>query len=201
MQIGKLTAALGVVTLGAVASCGSALAVDHTNFTFSMVTAQGGTEGCLPNAKGVVTITHSLLLIEQMQVEISGLPPNTDFDLFITQVPTSPFGMAWYMGDMMTDASGIAVGNFVGRFSFGTFIVAQGSAPAPVTQTGDASSNPATLPVQMYHLGVWFNSPAAAVAAGCANKTTPFNSTHNAGVQALNTSTFVARGPLFNVSQ
>ena len=38
--------------------------------------------------------------------------------------------------------------------------------------------------------------------AGCATKTTPFNSTHNAGVQALNTSNFAeTRGPLFNVSQ
>ncbi len=203
MQIAKLTAALGAVALAAFATGGSAFAAGATNYQFAMVTAQGGTEGCLPNAKGVVTITHSLLLTENMEVVVSGLPKNTDFDLFIIQVPTSPFGMAWYMGDMMTDANGVAVGNFVGRFSFGTFIVAQTpSAPAPVTQTGDASSDPPTNPIQMYHLGLWFDSPTAAGSAGCATKTTPFNSTHNAGVQVLNTSNFnELRGPLFFVSQ
>jgi len=202
MQIAKLTAALGAVALAAITTCGSAFAVDGTNYTFPMVTAQGGTEGCLPNAKGVVTVAHTLQLVEVMTVEVSGLPANTDFDLFIIQVPTSPFGLAWYMGDVLTDADGIAVANFIGRFSFGTFTVAQGTAPAPVTQTGDASSNPAFLPIQMYHLGLWFDSPTAAVSAGCANKTTPFNSTHNGGVQALNTSNFAeTRGPLFFVSQ
>jgi hypothetical protein len=202
MQIAKLTAALGAVALAAITTCGSAFAAGATNVQFAMVTAQGGTEGCLPKATGVVTITHSLLLTENMEVVVKGLPANTDFDLFIIQVPASPFGMAWYMGDMLTDANGTAVGNFVGRFSFGTFVVAQASAPAPVTQTGDASSNPATAPLQMYHLGLWFDSPTAAGNAGCATKTTPFNSTHNAGVQALNTSNFAElKGPLFFVSQ
>ena len=127
-----------------------------------------GTESCVP-AKGRVTITHDLeALVENMHVEVSGLPKNTDFDLFVIQVPTSPFGLAWYMGDMFTDAHGVAVGDFVGRFRIGTFIVAPGTAPAPVVLAGDASSNPATAPVQLYHLGLWFDSPAAANAAGWA---------------------------------
>jgi len=44
--------------------------------------------------------------------------------------------------------------------------------------------------VQMYHLGLWFNSPKDAVAAGCAGATTPFNGEHDAGVQALSTRNF-----------
>jgi hypothetical protein len=168
-----------------------------------MVSAQGGTEGCLPKAVGRVTITHTTLLEENMHVEFSGLPAATDFDFFVIQVPASPFGIAWYMGDVLTDADGNAVSDFIGRFNFGTFVVAQGVAPAPVTQTGDASSNPTVIaPLQMYHLGLWFDSPAAAGKAGCATKTTPFNSTHNAGVQALNTSNFaISKGPLFFVTQ
>jgi len=43
-----------------------------------------------------------------------------------------------------------------------TFAFAQGSAPAPVVFTGgvlpDASLNPAFNPIQMYHLGLWFDS-------------------------------------------
>jgi hypothetical protein len=35
-----------------------------------------------------------------MEVVIAGLPPNTDFDLFVIEVPTKPFGLAWYNGDI-----------------------------------------------------------------------------------------------------
>ena len=200
MRLSKLTAALITMAVACLALCGSGFA-QNENFTFAMVPTLG-TESCVP-AKGSVTITHDLeALVENMHVEVSGLPKNTDFDLFVIQVPTSPFGLAWYMGDMFTDAHGVAVGDFIGRFQIGTFIVAPGTAPAPVVLAGDASSNPATAPVQLYHLGLWFDSPAAANAAGCGNKVTPFNSTHNAGVQILNTSNFSnGNGPLRSVNR
>lgn len=169
----------------------------QNNFIFAMVPT-GGVEACIPKAKGRVTIT-TLGVVENMHVEVSGLPSATDFDLFVTQVPVSPFGLSWYMGDMLTDSRGVAVGDFIGRFNPGTFIVAPGSAPAPVTLPGDASSNPATAPVQLYHLGLWFDTTADAGKAGCSTNTTPFNSTHNAGVQILNTSNFPAtKGPLLH---
>ena len=61
----------------------------------------------------------------------------------------------------------------------------------------DATSNPAFAPVQTYHLGLWFNSPADAQKAGCAATVTPFNGEHNAGIQVLNTANFPAdAGPL-----
>ena len=56
-----------------------------------------GAELCVP-AKGRVTITHSLELVENMHVEVTGLPPDTDFDLFVIQAPGAPFGLCWYMG-------------------------------------------------------------------------------------------------------
>lgn len=183
----------------ALASSGPVHAQTGNNFTFSMVPT-GGTEACVPTAKGRVTISPTVSLVENMHVELTGLPKNTDFVLFVIQVPTSPFGLSWYMGDMLTDGNGAAVGDFVGRFSVGTFIVAPGVAPAPVVIAGDASSNPKTAPVQTYHLGVWFNSPTDAGTAGCGTTVTPFNSTHNAGVQVLNTSNFTnANGPLRHV--
>ena len=137
-----------------------------------------------------------------MHVEVSGLPPNTDFDLFVIQKPTPNFGDSWYMGDMLTDTTGTAVADFIGRFNIGTFIVAPGSEPAPVVLAGDASSNPQSAPVQLYHLGLWFDSPVDANKAGCGSKVTPFNSTHNAGVQILNTSNFPnLAGPLSKVAR
>jgi hypothetical protein len=55
--------------------------------------------------------------------------------------------------------------------------------------------------VQLYHLGLWFDSPTDAGKANCGSVVTPFNSTHNAGVQILNTSNFAppSNGPLFFV--
>jgi hypothetical protein len=52
-------------------------------------------------------------------------------------------------------------------------------------------------PIHTYHLGLWFNNPADAVAAGGPSNVTPFNGEHNAGVQVLNTTNFRdAFGPL-----
>ena len=185
MQLRTVTYALGAFL--AFGGSAFAQATNQINFTFAMVPT-GSTEACIPGAKGRVTITHSLELVENMHVEVTGLPKNTDFDLFVIQVPNAPFGLSWYMGDMLTDNNGEAVGDFVGRFQIGTFIVAPGIAPAPEVLSDDATSNPATGPVQLYHLGLWFDSPADAAKAGCESTVTPFNSTHNAGVQILNTS-------------
>lgn len=205
MQLKTVTYALGAAAIASMALCTSVFAqnavTEETNFTFAMVPT-GGVEACIKAAKGRVTITHSPLLVENMHVEVTGLPKNTDFDLFVIQVPNSPFGLAWYMGDMLTDNNGEAVGDFVGRFQIGTFIVALGVAPAPKVLPDDATSNPATAPVQLYHLGLWFDSPTDAQKAGCSSNLTPFNSTHNAGVQILNTSNFPnLSGPLRHVTR
>jgi hypothetical protein len=161
---------------------------------FTMVRSAGAVKaGCLLNASADVQDT-SLGPVEKLRVKVKGLPPNTDFDLFVIQVPNAPFGLSWYQGDIETNASGRGTGTFVGRFSVETFIVAPGSAPAPVVHHQppfpDANSNPATAPVHTFHLGLWFNSPADAAKAGCGNTVTPFNGEHNAGGQALSTRNF-----------
>ena len=179
-------------------------ALAQNNIIFSMARSSTAvTAGCIPNAKGRVTI-HPLGPVETMHVEVTGLPSNTGFDFFVIQVPDKPFGMSWYQGDIQTDSRGTGVGDFVGRFSVETFIVAPGTAPAPNTFPNppfpDATSNPATNPIQMYHLGLWFNRPSDAAAAGCTNTETPFNGTHTAGVQALSTRNFPQlNGPLIHV--
>ena len=164
---------------------------------FHMVPAQAT---CLRQAFGEVRVT-SLGPVEVMDVEVEGLPPNTDFDFFVIQVPKGPFGLAWYQGDIETDNQGEGHQRFIGRFSIETFIVAPGIVPAPLVHDQppfpDAHLNPTTLPVHTFHLGLWFNSPKDAVAAGCPGATTPFNGDHTAGVQVLNTSNFPDdQGPL-----
>ena len=118
------------------------------------------------NAHGRVKI-ESVGPVEIMSVTVWGLPPNTDFDFFVIQVPKKPFGLSWYQGDIETNRYGVGFGRFVGRFSIETFIVGPGTAAAP-TPHGvlDASSNPPTLPVHTFHLGLWFNDPKDAQNAG-----------------------------------
>jgi hypothetical protein len=203
MRIALLAAALGFAGLATPAFVPPAFALAD-NIVFDMVPTGGG-EPCIPRAAGRVTIT-SFGSVENMHVEVSGLPPSTDFDLFAIQVPNAPFGMAWYLGDIETNNKGFGVNDFTGRFSIETFTIAVGSIHSPVVSGHkDASSNPVTGPatagaIQQYHLGLWFNSPADAGKAGCATTQTPFNGTQSAGVQILNTSNFPdLNGPLRRV--
>ena len=68
---------------------------------------------------------------EDMFIYATGLPPSTDFDFFVIQVPNAPFGLSWYQGDVETDNKGDAFQHFRGRFSIETFIIAPGVAAAP----------------------------------------------------------------------
>jgi len=176
----------------------------ESKFTFDLVRspALNAVPACVPDASGTVSIAPGGP-VEVMNVRVTGLPPNTDFDFFVIQQPNGPFGMSWYQGDIETNAGGIGRAKFIGRFSIETFVVAPGSVPAPLTFNNafpSVSPNPATGPIQMYHLGLWFNSPTDAENAGCPNGVTPFNGEHDAGVQVLNTSNFPnLQGPLINV--
>jgi hypothetical protein len=175
-----------------------------TTFKFPL-TVSPGASTCLPKAHGTV-IDHSFGDFENLEVVVYDLAPNTDFDFFIIQVPNAPFGAAWYMGDISTDATGTGVGNFVGRFSSETFIISLGAVPAPnefpspPAFVPEATAGVKTNPVQMYHLGLWFNKAGHAAKAGCPATHTPFNGEHNAGIQVLNTGTFPdLQGPLINL--
>jgi hypothetical protein len=172
-----------------------ALAGDNDNdgddFKFDLIRSEGlkGTP-VAPNAHGRVKI-ESVGPVEIMKVKVWGLPPNTDFDLFMIQVPNKPFGLSWYQGDIETNKDGVGYGEFIGRFSIETFIVAPGVANAPSDpfhdpkRILDALQNPVTNPVQTYHLGLWFNNPQDVVKAGGPGTITPFNGEHDAGVQVL----------------
>jgi len=195
-----LLAAAGAATF---AITGAAAHPTDKQTTFHMVrSATAVTANCLQGAEATVTIQPKGP-VEVMRVSARHLPPNTDFDLFVIQVPNGPFGVSWYQGDLDSNGGGRANGTFIGRFSIETFAVAPGVAQAPQVHESpipDATANPTFGPVHTYHLGLWFNSPADAVAAGCPGATTPFNGDHTAGVQALSTRNFPDQfGPLRQV--
>jgi hypothetical protein len=195
-RIGTAVAAALLLTTGAAFAKGP-------QPTLIEMTVSKGAAHCLPLAKANVSVVSDGSA-EDMYIYASGLPANTDFDFFVIQVPNAPFGLAWYQGDVETDAHGNAFQHFRGRFSIETFVVAVGAAPAPDTfpesPFPDATVNPVTNPVQMYHLGMWFNSPKDAEKAGCPALETPFNGEHDAGIQVLNTASYPElQGPLLKI--
>ena len=162
---------------------------------FPMVVS-AGVATCLPSATGRVTVTE-VTGGQHLHVEVAGLPRNSNFNFFLTQVPKAPFGLSWYQTEVLTDFNGVGAADVNGIFSRETFIVAPGSAPNKQLFQGDASSNPPTQPIHTHHLGVWFDSPSDALKAGCPGLLTPFNGDHTAGVQVLNTANFPdLSGPL-----
>ena len=191
--VGATVAVLMLTTAGAFAK-----GAHHKRVDFDMVVSAGAAT-CLPHARAEVRVVDDGTA-QDLYILARGLPPKTDFDFFILQTPKAPFGMSWYQADVETDEAGNAFQHVRGIFNIETFTVAPNSAPAPVVFTGpfpDASVNPATNPLQMYHLGLWFNSSTDAQSVGCPATVTPFNGEHNAGIQVLNTSNFPEdAGPL-----
>mgnify|MGYP005838746979 CR=1 FL=1 len=126
---------------------------------FDLVRSTGAeTSGCLKQAIGKVTIAERGP-VEKMTVKLDGMPPRTEFDLFVSQVPDFPFGLSWYQGDMRTGAKGYAKGVFVGRFNIEAFIVAPGTTLAPrtvskPTQFPEAETNPLSAPIHTLHVGL-----------------------------------------------
>ena len=75
-------------------------------FAFRMVrSATAVSARCLQRAEAFVTI-ESTGPVEVMKVKASHLPRNTDFDLFVIQVPNAPFGVSRYQGDLQTNSTG-----------------------------------------------------------------------------------------------
>ncbi|WP_329047797.1 hypothetical protein OG738_36445 [Amycolatopsis sp. NBC_01488] len=191
-------AAAGAVTvLGAGVLVTTQADAADSSISFAMVrSGVAANANCLAAATAKVrVVTHGQN--ETMTLHAAGLPADTGFDLFITQVPNGPFGVSWYQSDLQSGDDGTASVTVIGRFNVETFAVAPNTAPAPVVHPGDAASNPAFAPIHTFHVGFWFNSPADAVKAGCPGTVTPFNGEHNAGVQAMSTRNFADdNGPL-----
>jgi hypothetical protein len=114
----------------AVAAVGTVAAQPGEMADFEMKVASSAA-ACLPDAKAEGHI-NAIGPVEIMTVDVLGLPPKTDFDFFVIQVPKAPFGVAWYQGDIETNAKGKGHGRFIGRFNIETFAVAPGVAPAPL---------------------------------------------------------------------
>jgi hypothetical protein len=176
-------------------AAGTAFAVDSTSF--NMVRSQAAVDNeCLKGAKANVDI-NTLGGLQNMDVTLNNAPKNTEFELFITQQPNSPFGVSWYQADFETNNQGHGEVSARGIFGEELFVFAPGSVKAPKVDEFDAKKNPAFDPVHTLHLGLWFGDPKDAKDAGCSGKVTQFDGDHEAGIQAFSTRNFPKlEGPL-----
>jgi len=198
-KLAAAAAALGLgvaITLAAIGpSSGteagaSAAAKKDKGISFDLQRSSGVVAAdCLDGASADVTVKPAGQ-VEKMTIKAEDLVPNSEYDVFVIQVPNAPFGVSWYQGDLESDAYGNATGKYVGRFNIETFAVAPGAAPNAEVFPGDGSESVASPPIHTYHIGVWFGSPKTAKKAGCPDTVTPFNGEHDAGIQALSTKQF-----------
>jgi hypothetical protein len=184
--------ALVVAALAATA----AFAVDDTSF--KMVRSQAAVDDeCLKGAKANVDVRTAGTGLQIMDVELNHAPKNTEFELFVTQQPNSPFGISWYQADFETNNQGQGEVRAIGIFGEELFVFAPGVVKAPQVDKFDAEKNPKYDPVHTLHLGLWFGDPKDAEDAGCSDTVTEFDGDHEAGIQAFSTRNFPdLKGPL-----
>jgi len=187
----SLTATAGAATGGAATGGAHARSAAASSFSFALKPSSPAIKACLPKAGGHVTITPTALN-DIMKVNLRGMPPNSDFDLFVIQQPTAPFGVSWYQSDIHANDNGFGSATVRGIFDAETFSVSLGG-----TTT--------FAPTHQFHLGVWFNDPNLPFNLGCepgatTPAVTPFNGEQHAGIQVVNTAQFpVDAGPLSHV--
>jgi hypothetical protein len=181
-------------------AAGSAFAVDSTS-SFKMVRSQAAVDNdCLQGAKAHVDVRTTPTDNQFMDVTLKNAPKNTEFELFVTQQPNSPFGLSWYQADFETNNQGQGEVRARGIFSEELFAFAPGSVKAPQVDKFDAKKNPEFKPVHTLHLGLWFGDSEDAEDAGCSDTVTGFDGDHEAGIQAFSTRNFPnLKGPLGKV--
>src|ERR687890_308597 len=199
-QMRKLSI-IAVLSLLVVAlASATAFAVDSTT-SFKMVRSQAAVDNdCLEGAKANVDVRTTLTDNQIMDVTLNHAPKNTEFELFVTQQPNSPFGVSWYQADFTTNNQGQGEVRARGIFSEELFAFAPGVVKAPQVDNQDAEKNPKYDPVHTFHLGLWFGDPKDAKEAGCSGKVTQFDGDHEVGIQAFSTRNFPdLKGPLGNI--
>jgi len=187
-----VVALLGALVIGAVFLRHTPnAAAEGSVFRFDLV-ASPGISACLPKAHGSATIVP-LPQNDLMTLSVDGLNPNTEYALFVIQVPNKPFGISWYQSDLVTNGGGYGSVQVRGIFNVETFSLSPGG---PTTTFA---------PTHQYHLGLWFADPQVPFDLGCEPgatrpNVTPFDGDQQAGIQVLNTSNFPDNaGPLSQV--
>jgi hypothetical protein len=187
--IAIIGAAIGVSNLSAAANDGTSDSRgDHDSadeVAFRLAPSTPAIAACFPKLKAQVEVD---LETDQkgrddFEIEASGLPPKTDFTVFLLETPGTPFGAAEYIGDFTTDKHGRGENTF-------KLIVAEAFASTLV--------DGARVRAELNHVGFWFADPAGD--DGCfgagQGAVTPFDGDNEAGVQVMNSANALPGAPL-----
>ena len=185
------TSLMAVVALCAMTAAGHAQTKpDNTQFnlrapakTIPCLSADGSSE---PSA--VVQVLRGAVN-DRMTIQVSGLKPNLQFDLFTVERSnldangnvdpnfTGSFGLAWYQTDLNADSNGNA------KATIQTILLDQ---IFGFDADKRADGSVILAPTNTFHVGFWFNNPQDAAPCGFdATMPTPFNGEHKAGPVAM----------------
>jgi hypothetical protein len=176
MKRSRISVSLATVGLALLAGLGTARAEDLTEKTIRFDLHPVNT-ACLPDASGRVVVFHEEEArgVDTLRLRVSGLPPNTDFAVFLTSADafaTPPFGVTEYIGDFTTNAEGhgsLRVDAIIGE----AFVTNPGT---PRTST------------PLDHLVFWFADPAQVPDCFHFTGSTPFDGDGKAGPAAMSSS-------------
>jgi hypothetical protein len=171
----------------ALAMTPAAVRAEKRPFQFDLVPASPAIEACLPNATAKITVFPSDIRgVDTLDVKAQGLPPNTDFAVFLTESPAAavpPFGAVEYIADFTTNSAG------------------RGSVRVDAVILEAFSSQVVggvRVRKELNHVTIWFADPAGDdVCFGPGGgPTTPFDGDGQAGAAALSSNSFLPGAPL-----
>jgi hypothetical protein len=187
--VAVLGAAIGVSNLPAAANPGTKSSKgghdSADEVAFRLAPSTPAIAACFPKLKAQVEVDLETATKgrDEFEISASGLPPKTDFTVFLLEVPGAPFGAAEYIGDFTSDSHGRGHNTF-------KLIVAEAFASTLV--------NGARVRADLNHVGFWFADPAGD--DGCfgpgKGAVTPFDGDNEAGVQVMNSANALPGAPL-----
>jgi hypothetical protein len=145
-----------------------------------------GVKKAFPKATGVVTIVQGnpeVSLFDTVTIDVSNMPPDTNFTIFFIELASKPFGHVQYVADLHTRENGN------GDVTFQTITLVAFAMDASTPGTSQDQSGVASG-IQLEHLGMWFASlqDAQKALGDSTLKGTPFdggNPPLHAGPQAM----------------
>ena len=180
MKRSRFSVTLGSLGLTLLGALGTARALDIKKDvkTFELTPVNAA---CLPEASGSVIVFHTedARGVDTLHLHVHGLPPNTDFAVFLTSEDAfakPPFGVTDYIGDFTTNAEGI------GSLKVDA-IIDEAFVTNPVPGTPPTRSR-----TDLDHLVFWFADPAQVPACFNFLNATPFDGDGKAGPAAMSSS-------------
>jgi hypothetical protein len=170
----------GAMILAGLVFTSTAQAESAEPFRFSLVATS---TTCFANASATVTVLpkEEVRGVDTLDLKAEGLPPNTSFTLFLTELAEFPFGASEYIAEFTTNAAG------------------RGSVRVDaVIQEAFAFDGNTKIRKDLNHVVVWFADPNdddVCFGPG-GGPTTPFDGDGQAGATVLSSKNFLPNAPL-----